>query len=110
MELLAEARPGILRGALAFRRRLGSLLSIIAIPFFTTVAFAQSPPLEPGSTVAVAAVTAPGPEASNAPATDTAGASGQAAPAAAPQTSNERYRDGIVIWETEADARVPFLL
>ena len=28
----------------------------------------------------------------------------------APQTSNDRYRDGIVIWETPADAKVPFLL
>src|SRR5262245_66356391 len=37
-------------------------------------------------------------------------ASGQQTPAAAPQTSNERYRDGIVIWETPADAKVPFLL
>src|SRR5262245_21647883 len=37
-------------------------------------------------------------------------ASGQQTPAAAPQTSNERYRDGIVIWETPADAQVPFLL
>ena len=30
--------------------------------------------------------------------------------APAPQTSNDRYRDGIVIWETPADADVPFLL
>jgi hypothetical protein len=36
--------------------------------------------------------------------------SGQAASAATPQTNNERYRDGMVIWETPADARVPFLL
>jgi hypothetical protein len=36
-------------------------------------------------------------------------ASGQSA-VAAPQTNNERYRDGIVIWETPADAAVPFLL
>jgi len=46
----------------------------------------------------------------------TASAYGQAAPAAqqasaaAPQTSNDRYRDGIIIWETPADAKVPFLL
>ena len=32
------------------------------------------------------------------------------APAAAPQTTNERYRDGIVIYETPEDATVPFLL
>jgi hypothetical protein len=34
----------------------------------------------------------------------------QGAPAAAPPASNDRYRDGIVIWETPADADVPFLL
>ncbi len=28
----------------------------------------------------------------------------------APQTNTERYRDGIVIWETPEDAKVPFLL
>jgi hypothetical protein len=36
--------------------------------------------------------------------------SGQTASAATPQTNNDRYRDGMVIWETPADARVPFLL
>jgi hypothetical protein len=35
-------------------------------------------------------------------------ASGQSA--AAPPASNDRYRDGIVIWETPADDKVPFLL
>jgi hypothetical protein len=42
-----------------------------------------------------------------------ASASGQspaAASVAAPQTSTDRYRDGIVIWETPPDAAVPFLL
>ena len=34
----------------------------------------------------------------------------QSASAAAPQTINDRYRDGIIIWETPADAKVPFLL
>ena len=28
----------------------------------------------------------------------------------APQTNDDRYRDGIIIWETPADAQVPFLL
>jgi hypothetical protein len=41
---------------------------------------------------------------------DSAGAAGQAAPAPASATNNDRYRDGIVIWETPSDARVPFLL
>jgi len=34
----------------------------------------------------------------------------QAASAASPQPTNERYRDGMVIWETPADDKVPFLL
>ena len=34
----------------------------------------------------------------------------QPASAAAPQANDERYRDGIVIWETPPDADVPFLL
>jgi hypothetical protein len=29
---------------------------------------------------------------------------------AAPQTRDDRYKDGIVVWETPADATVPFLL
>jgi hypothetical protein len=41
---------------------------------------------------------------------DSASTSVQSASAAAPQTLNDRYRDGIVIWETPADAKVPFLL
>ena len=28
----------------------------------------------------------------------------------APQASQDRYRDGIIIWETDANAKVPFLL
>jgi hypothetical protein len=34
----------------------------------------------------------------------------QPASVAAPQTNNDRYRDGIIIWETPPDAEVPFLL
>ena len=54
---------------------------------------------------------APGPD-PNAPpaATDSGAASGQTASTAAPQTSTERYRDGMVIWETGSGASVPFLL
>lgn len=37
-------------------------------------------------------------------------AAGQTAPAAAPAAGSDRYRDGMVIWETPADARIPFLL
>jgi hypothetical protein len=36
--------------------------------------------------------------------------SGSSTSAAAPQATKDRYRDGMVIWETPADARVPFLL
>ena len=43
-------------------------------------------------------------------ATDSASTSGQPASAAAPQAKDDRYRDGIVIWETPEDAKVPFLL
>jgi hypothetical protein len=39
-----------------------------------------------------------------------AAASEQPASPAAPQANTDRYRDGMVIWETAADARVPFLL
>jgi len=31
-------------------------------------------------------------------------------PASAPQASDERYQDGIIIWKTPDDAKVPFLL
>jgi len=34
----------------------------------------------------------------------------QPAPAAAPQNTDDRYRDGIVIWQTPDDAKVPFQL
>jgi hypothetical protein len=40
----------------------------------------------------------------------TASAAGQQPAVATPQGANDRYRDGIVIWETPADAGVPFLL
>jgi len=73
------------------------VLSIaLALTFVTSPAFAQS--------------SAPDPNAP--PAAADSGGSGQAASASAtaPQPGNERYRDGMVIWETPADASVPFLL
>ena len=39
-----------------------------------------------------------------------ASTSEQPAAVAAPQANTDRYRDGIVIWETPEDAKVPFLL
>ena len=32
------------------------------------------------------------------------------APVVAPQANNERYQDGIIIWKTPDDAKIPFLL
>jgi len=43
-------------------------------------------------------------------ATESAAASAPTAPVALPQANKERYRDGIVIWETPEAAKVPFLL
>src|SRR5205814_3662096 len=42
--------------------------------------------------------------------TDPASTSSQPASVAATQNSDDRYRDGIVIWQTPEDAKVPFLL
>jgi hypothetical protein len=42
--------------------------------------------------------------------TDSASTSTQPAPAVATQANDERYRDGIIIWQTSKDAKVPFLL
>jgi hypothetical protein len=44
------------------------------------------------------------------PPTHSATASVAPASAAAPQTNDDRYRDGMIIWETPEGARVPFLL
>lgn len=44
------------------------------------------------------------------PETDSASSSAQPEPVAATQTNDERYRDGIIIWQTGKDAKVPFLL
>jgi hypothetical protein len=41
---------------------------------------------------------------------DSASTSSQPASVAATQNNDERYRDGIVIWQTPEDAKVPFLL
>ena len=60
-------------------------LALAPFAFFTASASAQSPPPPPDSTVVVA-------ETPEAPKPD------------------DRYRDGIVIWETPDGARVPFLL
>ena len=76
-------------------------LALTSVTFFTTSASGQSPAAPPNSTVAVS-------EPKPGSADDSTSA--QPASGAAPQTNNDRYRDGIVIWETPADAKVPFLL
>ena len=81
-------------------------LALTSVPFFTPAAFGQSPAARPGTTVA-----ADEPKPENLPAvTDAAGTSVQPASAAAPQTNTDRYKDGIVIWETPPDEKIPFLL
>ena len=83
----------------------------IAILVLSIPTLGQSPAPEPGSPVAVSEAKPATAETSNSsPAPDSASAAGQAASASASQTNTDRYRDGMVIWETPADARVPFLL
>jgi len=58
---------------------------------------------------------APGPVANAASSTsqaetDSATTSRQPAPVTPTQANDERYRDGIIIWQTGKDAKVPFLL
>jgi len=48
--------------------------------------------------------------ASNTPQPEIDSASSSAQPAAAPQANDDRYREGIIIWQTSKDAKVPFLL
>ena len=67
-------------------------LALASVPFLTTSAFGQTPAENPQAVP------------------DAAGASGQAASVAAPPTNDDRYKDGIVIWETPPDEKVPFLL
>lgn len=95
-------------------------LALMSVPFLTTPAFGQSPAARPSSSVAV---TEPKPDSAQnevaaedlTPAnpqtgTGTAATPAQSAPVTAPQTNGDRYNDGIVIWETPPDAKVPFLL
>jgi len=70
-------------------------LAWTSVTFFTTSVFGQAPAPEPNSAVAVSEAEPEDAQASN---------------AAAPQTNNDRYRDGMIIWETPEDAQVPFLL
>jgi hypothetical protein len=76
-------------------------LALVQSTLATASAFGQSPPARPVSAAAVSH-TAPA-------VSDSAGDSDQTA-GTAPPTSDDRYRDGIVIWETPDGASVPFLL
>jgi hypothetical protein len=75
----------------------------------TDLSSAGSPP-EPPTTTDAAAPTAN--TALTAPQEETGSSSAALPPASvnAAQTDDDRYRDGIVIWQTREDARVPFLL
>jgi hypothetical protein len=77
------------------RRRLLEAIAAacVSLAFASTVAAAQAPAPDPAT-----------------PSANPAPGSGQTAPAPPPQPNNDRYRDGMVIWETPADAKVPFLL
>ena len=75
----------------------------------TDVAIAGQP--NAPSTTADAAVPAANAALNTPPAvTDSGGTSVESASVAAPQTNTDRYRDGIVIWETPEGVTVPFLL
>ena len=71
-------------------------------PLPQTQATASAIPAPPGET----AETTSNPS----PAAQPASTSGQPESFLAPQTNADRYRDGMVIWETPEDAKVPFLL
>ena len=69
--------------------KLSAAVALTSVTVFAAVASAQSVAAGPDST---AAVSQPAP----------------ASPVAQPNT--DRYKDGMVIWETPADAKIPFLL
>jgi hypothetical protein len=65
--------------------RTSAALALTVVAWAAPSASAQSTPPPPDATIA-------------------------AQPAPAPPAGDDRYRDGIVIWETPSDAKVPFLL
>jgi hypothetical protein len=102
-----KTSPGSLRVAVR-----ASVALAWTVTFFTTPASGQTPAPDPNSSAGVSESRPGSTQEGNTPPTptDSAGDAGQTTAAAAPQTSNERYRDGMVIWETPSDASVPFLL
>ena len=79
-------------------------LALTSATIFAASASGQSPVPPPDSLAPISAASSAPPER-----TASATASAQQTPAA-PQPSTDRYRDGIIIWETAPDASVPFLL
>ena len=80
-------------------------VALTSVTLFTAGASAQSVVARPDSMPAVSEL-APGSVMPNA----TPGVSVQPAASTPAQSTNDRYRDGMIIWEAPADARVPFLL
>jgi hypothetical protein len=70
----------------------------------------DSQPIGPPATADAATPISNAPSNTSQAETDSAGTSTQPAPVAATQADDERYRDGIIIWQTSKDAKVPFLL
>ena len=76
----------------------------------TNASIAGGPVVAPTTGDASAAVATNAASNTPPPVTTPANTSGEPASAAATQTNDERYRDGIIIWQTGKDAKVPFLL
>src|SRR5687768_3983210 len=97
---MAEQQKTLLEQVDRLQRRLdggtATDASTAGLPILSPTADATSP-VKNGATVPV-------------PTTNPASTSAEPASAAAPQNNDERYKDGIVIWQTPADAKVPFLL
>jgi hypothetical protein len=79
--------------------------ALTSVTLLSTFAAAQSPATQSTTTADPSVAAANTPQVSK----DPASTSGQQASAAAP-TKDDRYRDGIIIWQTPDDAKVPFLL
>ena len=85
------------------RRLDGDKAAAVSISGQPTVSPATADALLPMSAAKVASDT---PKAE----TDSASSSAQPASVTVPQPNEERYRDGIIIWQTGKEAKVPFLL
>jgi hypothetical protein len=83
------------------------VLALAFVPSLTTAASAQSPTAPPEALIAVVDP-APAAAVPESPPAQAASVPGAQTPG--PPGSRDRYRDGIVIWETPPDADVPFLL